>query len=216
MAASKRRVRIISDLIIAGLMLAGLILMLTNRDSGTGLTADGIENLKFYTVLSNLFCGITALASLIYRAVTRKDELPSVLLFLKLASASAVGLTFLVIAAFLGPIYGHLLLYRGSNLVFHLLEPLAGMADLCTIKTYGRKIPFWWTLAASIPTVIYGGTYLINILINGVGTWPEGNDWYGFLNWGMPVGIGIFAGITVSTFVMALILRAINKAFNRR
>ena len=214
MAASERRIRIISDLIIVGLMLTGLVLMLTNKDSGTGLTADGIENLKFYTVLSNLFCGITALVCLIYRAVTRKDELPSVLLFLKLASAAAVGLTFLVIAAFLGPIYGHLLLYRGSNLVFHLLEPLAGMADLCTIRTSPQKIPFWWTLAASIPTVIYGGTYLINILINGVGTWPEGNDWYGFLNWGMPVGIGIFAGITVSTFVMALILRAINKAFN--
>lgn len=218
MTKAKRNTQRIFNIVITVLTLAGVFLMLRNTDSGTGLTATGIENLKFYTVLSNIFCGITAVICLAFDLI-RRDRggvLPRPLIFLKLASAASVGLTFLVIAAFLGPIYGHVNLYHGSNLVFHLLLPLAGMADMCLLYTKdGKGIPFAWTPAAALPTFAYGSFYLINILVNGVGTWPEGNDWYGFVNWGMPVGICIFAGITAASFALAVLLRVLNRRVNR-
>ena len=70
-----------------------------------------------------------------------------------------------------------------------------------------RMIPFRWTLYTMIPVLIYGAFYLGNILINGVGVWPDTNDFYGFVNWGLPVGIGIFAVILTATWGIACALR---------
>lgn len=44
-------------------------------------------------------------------------------------------------------------------------------------------------------------------LLNGIGVWPESNDWYGFLNWGPGFGALIFACIVLASFAMACILR---------
>ena len=55
-----------------------------------------------------------------------------------------------------------------------------------------------------------------NILINGIGgPWPDTNDFYAFLSWGWPVGIAIFASITLMAFAVACIFRLIsNKRAN--
>jgi hypothetical protein len=60
-----------------------------------------------------------------------------------------------------------------------------------------------------IPTAIYGSIYLVNILINGVGKWPNSNDWYGFVKWGLGVGILIFVVILFISWIMARIIRYI-------
>ena len=97
----------------------GTYLMWINTDSGAGLTSSGFANLKYFTVLSNLFCGIVAIIRLIY--AVRSKTFP---ILPKLMAASATGLTFLIIAAFLQPLYPDLDLYAGGNRYFHMIVPL--------------------------------------------------------------------------------------------
>ena len=106
--------RVLNILIIA-MAVVGTVLMLFFRGNDATLQASGIANLKYFTVLSNEFCGIVAVYSLVRRL--RGQEQP---MLLKLMAAAAVGLTFLVIAAFLGPLYGLLKMYRRANFFFHL------------------------------------------------------------------------------------------------
>ena len=187
----------------------GTDLMWSNTDSGAGLMASGFANLKYFTVLSNLFCGAVALIRLIFFALSAKfSVLP------KLMAASATGLTFLIIAAFLQPLYPELNLYERGNLYFHLIVPLLAMAEFLIIKTR-EKIPFKYTLYSAALALAYGTYYLVNILINGIGEWPDTNDWYGFLNWGFPIGIAIFAFVVLMDFGIACLLRFLNNLINK-
>ena len=209
----KRKIVLILNIIIVALAVVGTIIMLQNRPSETGLTASGAENLKYFTVLSNEFCGIVAVIWLVLFAcdLSRGEvKVRGWMTVLKYMAVTAVGLTFLVIAAFLGPIYGHAMLYKGSNLYFHLLLPVAAMAEFAFLDTGEGKLPFKYSFLTVIPTVVYGLAYLVNLLVNCVGEWPDTNDWYGFVNWGLPVGLGIFAGIILSTWGMACVLRLLN------
>ena len=60
--------------------------------------------------------------------------------------------------------------------------------------------------------LIYGAFYLGNNLINGIGEWPDTNDWYFFLAWGYPVGILIFAVTCAVTWLLGLMMRKLHKA----
>ena len=129
-------------------------------------------------------------------------------------ASSGVGLTFVIIAAFLAPMYPDLNLYSGGNLWFHLIIPFTSMAGFI-VSDNEQKIPFKYTIISALMALVYGTGYLINILVNGVGEWPDSNDWYGFLNWGYPVGIGIFAAVVLMNFGVAAILRLLNKFVSR-
>lgn len=206
MVDRKAKAAKVLNILIIAMAVVGTVLMLFFRGNDATLQASGIANLKYFTVLSNEFCGIVAVYSLVRQL--RGQEQP---MLLKLMAAAAVGLTFLVIAAFLGPLYGLLKMYRRANFFFHLVLPLTAMAEyvLTGVDAAGevRMIPFRWTLYTMIPVLIYGAFYLGNILINGVGVWPDTNDFYGFVNWGLPVGIGIFAVILTATWGIACALR---------
>ena len=188
----------------------GTVMMFTNTESSTGLMAAGLENLKFFTVLSNIFCGIVAAVRLVCFLLSKR--LP---IIYKMMAASAVGLTFLIIAAFLQPLYPDLNLYERGNLYFHLIVPLLAMAEFLIIRGK-EKIPFKYTFYCAALSLAYGTFYLVNILINGIGTWPETNDWYGFLNWGFPVGIAIFAFVVLMDFGIACLLRFLNNLIHRK
>ena len=185
----------------------GTFWMFFFRGNSEELLAEGIENYKYFTVLSNEICGIIAVVNLI-RTLRGKPQL----MLAKLMAAAAVGLTFLVIAAFLGPLYGLLKMYRGANFFFHLVLPLTAMTEfvLCPGEE-GTTIPFRWTLYTMIPVAVYGAWYLANNLINGIGEWPNTNDFYGFLNWGLPVGIVIFAFIMLAIWGIARGLCAVRE-----
>ena len=188
----------------------GLIVMFSIQAPKGSLTAYGFANFKYYTVLSNVICGIVAAVYL--RAGKNARVLSKGLVTAKLMAAAAVTLTFLTIAAFLGPIYGHALLYRGSNLFFHLIVPVLAMAEFVLLDP-GSEIPLRAAVLSVVPTVLYGTCYAVNLFVNGIGQWPDTNDWYGFVNWGYPVGFGIFGMITLATFAAACLLRAVQKAF---
>lgn len=188
----------------------GIYAMLTFKGSGTGLTSQGWENLKYFTVLSNIFCGIVALLWLILDIFFNK-KLP---ILPKLMAASAVGLTFAIIAFFLAPMYPDLDMYQGGNRYFHLIVPLIAMVEFLFLETK-KKIPFKYAIWSAALALVYGMGYLINILVNGIGVWPETNDWYGFLNWGFPAGMVIFAVIVLMDFGAACLMRFLNHLVNK-
>ena len=205
----RERLEIALNVIILVLAAAGTSIMLRRTDSGAVFIDSGISNFKYFTVLSNELSLIVAFFWLILNFFNIRFSV-----LLKLVSASAVGLTFLIIAAFLAPMYPDLNMYEGSNLYFHLIVPLIAMFDAMVMET-DEKIPFKYTFISAAFSLIYGICYFINIEINGIGVWPESNDWYGFLNWGYPIGFVIFAAIILMNWGIACLLRFINNLVNR-
>ena len=197
------------NLAIVGMTLIGLVIMLF-FDSGEGLlTATGAENLKFFTVLSNLFEGLVSLILAVRLCRIRRgvaEGIPHMLYLLKLMACVTVTVTFLVVALFFGPWVGYRYLYRDANLWFHLLIPLAAILEFVLIDRFDR-ISLRETLWAPLPALIYGVVYTLNVLINGPGEFPDANDFYGFLHWGLGPGIGIFAGILLVSWGSGVLLR---------
>ena len=197
---------IVLNLVIVILAVTGIILMVTGKSEEGALQASGIENFKFYTVLTNVFCGIIALIYLICLLINKGADK---LVALKLAAVCGVAVTFAVVAFMFGPLYGFPQFYKRGNLFFHLLLPLTAMLEFIIVKR--KRMPFRYTVIAAVPTLLYGLCYMLNILINGIGgEWPDTNDFYAFLSWGWPVGLLIFAGITLTAFGVACLFRVIS------
>ena len=206
---NNRRIAFVLNIAVIVFAVAGTILMFFFRGNNEELLAEGIENYKYFTVLSNEICGIIAVVSLVQSLRGKAQPMLA-----KLMAAAAVGLTFLVIIGFLGPLYGLLAMYRGANFFFHLILPLTAMAEFVLCPGDAAEpatIPFWWTFLTMIPVAVYGAFYLGNCMINGIGEWPHTNDFYGFLNWGLPVGLVIFAGIMLAIWGIACVLRAVRR-----
>ena len=202
----RKTFEIILNLIIVIFTVIGIILMLTSKAEEGALQSSGFENFKFYTVLTNVFCGIVASVFLVFKLLKKDTEK---IRALKLAAVVGVAITFAVVAFMFGPLYGFLQFYKRGNLYFHLLLPVTAMIEFIVVRR--KKIPFRYAVFAAVPTLLYAIGYLLNILINGIGgAWPDTNDFYGFLNWGWPVGIAIFTGIPLTAFGVALIFRAVS------
>lgn len=197
---------IILNIVIIILTVTGVAFMLTGKPEEGALQATGFGNFKFYTVLTNVFCGIVSLIYLICLLTGKGKEKMAAL---KLGAVCGVAITFAVVAFMFGPLYGFPQFYKRGNLFFHLILPVTAMLEFVIVRR--KCIPFRYTVTAAVPTLIYGFCYMLNILINGIGgKWPDTNDFYGFLNWGWPVGIMIFTGITLSAFAAACLFRAIS------
>ena len=206
MGKKNQTAEIIFNTVLVIFTVIGIILMLTGKPEEGALQSTGIENFKFYTVLTNVFCGIIAAVHLIFLLLKKDTDKIRVL---KLAAVCGVAITFAVVAFMFGPLYGFPQFYKRGNLFFHLLEPVVAMVEFILIRR--KKIPFKYTVIAAVPTLLYGFGYMTNILINGIGgPWPYTNDFYAFLSWGWPVGIGIFAVITLMAFAVACIFRAVS------
>ena len=63
---------VILNILIVVFAAVGTVIMLSNQGDGTGLASSGITNLKYFTVLSNEFCGITAALWLVFFLLGKK------------------------------------------------------------------------------------------------------------------------------------------------
>lgn len=179
-------------------------MFLGNGDNGVFSTS-GIYNLKYFTVLSNCLCGLIALVTFMWQL--RKKKL---CMIWKYIAATEMGLTFFIIACFLQPMYPNLNMYAKGNFWFHLICPLVAMIEFVVLSLVEKKIPFVWSFIPVIPVALYGSCYFLNTMLNGTGKWPNTNDFYGFLNWGVPVGMIIFGCIMLISWMIALLLRIPN------
>ncbi|MCR4586234.1 MAG: Pr6Pr family membrane protein [Lachnospiraceae bacterium] len=196
----RERIRQIWNITIVVLVLYAWLIMFFNTEEGV-LTSKGFINLKFYTTLSNIFAAIVAAAWTI-GSVTKKNS--RAMAVWKLTSAAAVGVTFLVVIGFLGPLYGFGSMYVGSNFFLHLVVPVLAMVEFPLFNNC--RLSKKDNLFTMLPPLVYGTVYIINTLINGI----RGNDIYGFLRWGYPVGLLIFAVICIVAYGVGCLLRIIN------
>jgi predicted membrane protein len=204
--------KILNILIILGSIGAWLVMVFAK---GGMLTDTGFRSLKYFTVLSNLFEGTASVIWLI--AAARTDDGAEKRLIkaekIKYVAAVSVALTFMTVMIFLGPLYGYPEMLAGVNFFLHLAVPVAALAECIFMSTtiythHDNRL-------AVVPMLVYGAVYLANNLINGTGEWPDTNDWYGFLNWGLPVGLVIFAGLCTITWLTGALLRRINNYYDR-
>lgn len=208
----KKRAAIIMNLFIGVMSYAAWLWMVFAVSRGAPLTEGGLRSLKFFTNLSNLFngavCIVFALRLMGSGWVSRR------LKTWKLAGTAAAGLTFLTVMGFLGPVFGFQYMFNGPNFFLHLLLPVLSMLSFVCLERRGA-IPFRGTLQAVVPVLVYSVGYLANVLVQGPGDWPDRHDFYGFLLWGWPVGIGIACGLLFVTWLLALLLRRLGGAVER-
>ena len=162
--------------------------------SKTMLTARGLGSLRYFTVLSNLFEGVACLLWL----HNRNEKV-------KYAAAVSVTLTFVVVIAFLGPLFGYRAMFSGVSFWMHLIVPLASLYEVLFMNR--EHFDLRDNILAAFPMGMYGIYYLGNNLINGSGEWPYMSDWYGFLRWGYPIGVLFYLGILLVTYLIGWCIR---------
>ncbi|MBP1584989.1 MAG: Pr6Pr family membrane protein [Lachnospiraceae bacterium] len=207
---TRLKINNILGIMIVVFTVIGLIVMIVVNSEGSGLSDKGLRNLKYFTVQSNILAAVVQTMILISRR--GRDDIGRRLYILKMVATAAVFVTFSVVAFFFGPLYGHSHFYHGSNLWFHLIVPVICIADFLITEQNGsvKKRDVFYS---AIPPFLYGSVYLANILINGLGNGETTNDWYGFVNWGLPVGIVIFAGIMAVSVLVSLLLLIPGRVF---
>ena len=195
----KKKIRIVVNICLAVMVFGAWLDMLFFAE-GT-LAEVGVRSLKYFTIQSNLLVGI---AAVIWLAHCKKGVSKAVESF-KYVAAAAVALTFITVMTFLGPMYGYPEMLVGANLWLHLIVPVAAIAEIIFLSDaeYTRRD----NNLAILPLAIYGTFYLANNVINGIGEWPDTNDWYLFLTWGYPIGFVIFALLFLVTWLMAFGMR---------
>lgn len=204
--------QIAANIFIFAATLIGFYLMYFRSE---GLLQDkGITAFKYFTVQSNVFGGAAAAVWLISAIWSKGKEVPRIVSLLKFTAAICLGLTFITVMVFLGPLYGYIAMLRKANFFFHLIIPLAAMSEFVFLNRH--EISLKNCLAATLPMFVYAACYLTNILVNGGTRHSLQYDWYSILRWGWGVGVCIFAVICVVTFGIAALLRKLNCILHKK
>ena len=184
------------------------------------LQLEGFSAFQFFTFDSNLFLGIVSIAFIVYEILIlkkKKDAIPHILYLLKYVSTIAVSLTMLTVIIFLSPqADNYFILFKNSNLFFHLICPLIALIDFGFFEKE-NDIKLKDTIYGIIPTFLYGTYYSINVLTHLTdGHVPTMYDWYGFAQGGtmgmiLSVIIMLSATYLISVAVYLLNKKVLNK-----
>ena len=206
----RRLISLAVDILVAVLVFRAWGRMALAFDENGALSSVGWGSLKYFTVLSNLLAGFAAVfsAALGSRALIRGEGgLPRWTVRLKYVSAVAVALTFTVVMVFLGPTFGYAGMFVGASFWMHLVVPLTCVFQCDVLDRGLGAITRRDTLLAVLPMLIYGVGYVGNIMIHGVGRWPNTNDWYGFAAAGLGWTPLVFLAVALATWGLALLIR---------
>ncbi len=129
----------------------------------------GLSALRFFTLLSNLFCAAVSLLIAI-----SLPEFSYRLWFLKYVSTCAVTVTFVTVMVFLGPAYGYKAMLSGLNFYLHLSGPLLALLSFCFMERV-YDLPFGLSLVGNVPVLAYGLLYLYEVVLK-----ARWEDFYGF------------------------------------
>ena len=211
----KKNISLILNIIITILTIFASIIMFTGIKITHGseplLETKRIEMFKFFTVDSNIFMGIIALLFVVLQINNKK--ITKNMYRLTLMSTTSVGLTFLVVFTYLGPIsqYGIISLLQNSNLFFHLIIPVLSIINF-TIFERTNKLKIKDTLHGIIPTILYAIFYITNLLLHVEnGKVSPIYDWYWFVQNGIKTAIIVAPLIILITYIISLILYKLNR-----
>ena len=149
-----------------------ILLILFFRKDGKWDAGNAKKAFRYFTVLSNTFCAISALLLCINPA-------NGIFWMLKYLSTVTVTVTMLTVFLFLMPVYKTFLgLLKGYDLFMHLLTPLTAAVSLCVFERHPISLPA--AAAGVLPVLVYGAWYLYHILYA-----PEEKRWDDFYRFNM-------------------------------
>lgn len=128
---------------------------------------DGWATFKWYTVLSNVFCGISSIIFLVYLAKTfnGKSEIPSWVFKIRYAATCTVTLTFIVVIAVLAPQRGpgghKEMMLESFGLYLHTLAPIFSILSFMLVEK--NEVIFKDSFIAIFPTFLYA---IVCIILN--------------------------------------------------
>jgi len=195
--ATRTLLSILCNAVIVLATAAGVLAMF--RNEGRWDAAKGRAGFRYFTVLSNVFCALAALAVLIAQAA---GGLPFGVWITKYIATVAVSVTMVTVLVFLGPNMGYKPLLSGWDLFMHLLTPLLAIVSFSLFERQTMAFPL--CLLGLLPTALYGAVYCYRVVFL-----PEGQGWedfYGF-NKGGHWRLSIVA-MLLGTFLLCLALWA--------
>ena len=177
---------------------------------GSLLSSRGLMSLKYYTTLSNIFAGIAAVIMIVVLARTKSGKVPVWAAVTKFASVVTVSVTFLVTLFFLAPTMGIGGLYKGELMFMHAVGPVLTVVSFFMNRDLPEMKPSS-ALWATLPTILYGGVYSANIMLNGVGSGMNTNDWYGFAAAGIRTVPFVYALMVLLTYLLSCVMRKVKR-----
>ena len=173
-----------------------ILLISRFRKDGRWDIQRGLKAFRYFTVLSNAFCAISALVLLI--SEMSGSVSPAALLFKYLGTVS-VTVTFLTVMLFLGPTQGYKKMLGGQDIYMHLIGPLLATISFCFLEK--REMTLATAMIGVIPVLIYGLVYLYKVIYV-----PEDKRWddfYGFNRGGRwPVAFAAMIGGAAAACVL--------------
>ncbi len=160
--------------------------------------------MRFFTSLSNVYCGIAGAVLVVFRALELAgviEAIPNAILVIKYSATASVTVTLLTVMVFLGPVViGYKPLLTGTGLWLHLINPVLALVSLFIWDKPAAG--FWVVFLGLLPVVLYGILYLYKVVVL-----PEGKGWddfYGFNRGGKwPLS---FTAMMIGGFLVSLAL----------
>ena len=178
-----------------------LVILSLFRKDGKWDIQSGLHMFRFFTVLSNAFCG---LASLLMAVSQLSGDAPAWILHLKYLGTVSVTLTFLTVFLFLIPFKGGAAKWMsGPNIYMHLLGPLLAIGSYVFLEK--RPMSLAAAMTGLLPLLVYGSVYLYKVMFA-----PEGHRWedvYGLKNGGnwLPSALAMGAGTAAICYLFQVI-----------
>ena len=208
----KKYLNLFINLFIVFLVAISIYLMITTSDGI--IKGSKLKALKYFTVQSNIFMGISSLISLYY-LLFKKDIYPTWVVILKLISTTCLTLTFLTVIGYLAPLMGLFNVFIGANLYMHLFIPVVSIISFIFIEPK-IELKFKWNFFSMIPSGTYGTIYIICLIaFNDFGN-IDGWDWYAFGTYGLGVGFIMLIGLNLVAFGSSCLLYILHKKVNNK
>ena len=157
----------------------------------------GLAAFRYFTVLSNALCAVSALALAVCEL---RGDVPEWALTFKYLGTLTVTVTMLTVLFFLGPTMGYGAMLKNDSFYMHLVGPLLAIASFCFLEK--RDMALSTALLGLVPVLLYGVLYLCRAILP-----PEGAGWgdfYGFnRNGKWPVA---FAAMILGTLAACVVL----------
>ena len=176
----------------------------------------GLKTFRMYTVLSNMFVGITISMTIPFAVdgIRHKNyHLPRWIVNLIFISTTCITLTFIISLTLLSAYAGFVkMMASGSNLFLHSIVPIVSIIGFLFINTY-HNVKFKTTIYALIPIFIYAIIYLISAIFIGQenGGWRDHYHFNEFIPW-----YYIFVIVFALAFGIANLLRVIHNRMHKR
>ncbi len=136
------------------------------REDGKWSPTRARKAFRFYTTQSNVLCAVSALLTALFPDAQWTY-------YLKIMGTAAVIVTMLTCLIFLGQIYGYAVLFKGTDLFLHLVNPLLAIVSLFVFER--RGITLGASFIGLIPVALYAPLYLYNVVYA-----PEEKRWDDF------------------------------------